>query len=321
MEKVNNHGVALVFVLWALVILSVIAGQFAYSMRNEVVVTRLVKEESQSYFIARAGIVKAIEMMSNHEKIVETKDDMVWRVNTEIPTQSFGGGFYKISIGNDSGKVNLNYARRDLLKLLIQSAGAGEEESDSIVDAILDWRDADGLRRLNGAENDYYQSLEAPYKCRDGLFRYNDELLLIKGITKEMYFKNGLRNSISTTVLSRKRKNKKKRFHNPGRININAVPIGLLERLTGIDQESVDKIVEFRKEKDIRNFNELVQVTGPQAAGTLKNFIDYTYNRFYTFDAEGWVDNEAIRQRIHMLALEETSGEKQFRIVRWVDNI
>ena len=42
-----------------------------------------------------------------------------------------------------------------------------EQDRDIIVDSILDWRDADDLYRLNGAENEYYESLTYPYGTKN----------------------------------------------------------------------------------------------------------------------------------------------------------
>ena len=62
----NEKGVvALLLVLWVMVILVAIAGEFSYSMRTEVNITRNFKEEEESYQLALAGIERAkIEILS-----------------------------------------------------------------------------------------------------------------------------------------------------------------------------------------------------------------------------------------------------------------
>ncbi|MDY6954264.1 MAG: type II secretion system protein GspK, partial [Thermodesulfobacteriota bacterium] len=58
-----------------------------------------------------------------------------------------------------------------------------------IVDSVMDWIDReDDLLRLDGAEDDYYMSLERPYHCKNGPLDSPEELLLVKGITPELFY-------------------------------------------------------------------------------------------------------------------------------------
>ena len=320
--KVNDKGIALVFVLWILVILGVIAGQFCYSMRNEVKAAGLIKDESQAYYIAKAGIYTALEKFFNDtigNVPNEENAEQSWRVEADIPAQSFGSGNYKIRISNESGRVNVNYADRDMLKMLFSSLGAAESEVETIVDSILDWRDPDSLYRLNGAENDYYQSLPEPYRCRDGLFRYIDEILLVKGITRELYDR-GLKDFISVAVISDTKAASGKKV-NRGLLNINAVPEALLKILPGMTREAVEGIISFRQTEDFTGLQDLIQFTGPDAAMELQKFIDYDHNRFYTFEVEGWTGSSEVRQRIRAMVQEKPVTVKRFRVVQWIDSV
>jgi general secretion pathway protein K len=54
-----------------------------------------------------------------------------------------------------------------------------------VAEAIADWRDEDSDRRPHGAENFDYQT--RGYVCKDGPFENVEELLLVKGMTPELY--------------------------------------------------------------------------------------------------------------------------------------
>lgn len=310
----------MIFVLWVLVILSVIAGQFCFSMKNEVDSARLIKDEAQAYYIANAGIAAGLKKIIGDETgkrakgkdIKEEDQNLTWRVNTVIQPQSFANGTYTIDIGNESGKVNLNYASRDLLRILFSSLKLEEDQCKIIVDSILDWRDADALHRLNGAENDYYQSLFEPYKCRDGFFRYKDELLLVRGITKELYYDKGLKDFISIVISPESGK---------GRININAVPLRLLKILPGMTSEAVGDIVNFRKKKDITGLQNLSAILGFPLLPELGKNIGYHYNRFYTFNVEGKTDNGFAAHGIQVLIKRTKSYGLGYQIVQWIDSV
>jgi len=323
----NDHGLALVFVLWVLVILGVIAGGFSYSMRNEVRTAMYIKDETQAYYIAYAGMNFALQKFAENEiGNGNEKDDtkIIWRVNTEIPAQSFDRGEYKIRIGNESGKINLNYAESDFLKILVSHFAVEKEISDVIVDSILDWRDKDALHRLNGAENDYYQSLPEPYKCRDGLFRSVDELLLVRGITKEMFY-GGMKNFVTVAIIKGfakdKQGGKKKITGNRKRININAVSPELLSIFPMVTKETVESIILYRKEKDINSFTDLIALTGSDISVGIRKFIDYKNNRFYTFDSSGWIEGQNTKLRIRVMIKEMPMTQKGYRIVRWIDSV
>jgi len=61
-------------------------------------------------------------------------------------------------------------------------------EAEEIVQALLDWIDADNnTTGIGGAESDFYQSLDKPYSAANQNFTSVSELRQIKGITEEIY--------------------------------------------------------------------------------------------------------------------------------------
>jgi general secretion pathway protein K len=69
-----------------------------------------------------------------------------------------------------------------LLRRLFTSAGIRDDAASALVDAIGDWRDADDLKRLNGAEADDYRSAGYPYGPRNAAFESVDELGQVLGM-------------------------------------------------------------------------------------------------------------------------------------------
>ncbi|MEI8374889.1 MAG: hypothetical protein WCJ35_18860 [Planctomycetota bacterium] len=60
--------------------------------------------------------------------------------------------------------------------------------TDAIADAILDWIDADDTPREQGAESEYYGSLQPGYTPRNAPPASIEELLLVRGVTPELLF-------------------------------------------------------------------------------------------------------------------------------------
>lgn len=60
--------------------------------------------------------------------------------------------------------------------------------AQSITESVIDWIDTDNtITGLGGAENNYYQALEIPYRAANQFFISVTELRQIKGISREIY--------------------------------------------------------------------------------------------------------------------------------------
>ena len=180
--KEDAGGVALILVVWVMIILVAIVGEFSYSMRTEINITRNFKEEAQAYQLALAGIESAKFEILSAEKpadmYVNENGILLFNQDEEEPERKdeLGNGTLKYDIVDEEGKLNINKASRDQLEYIFLDSGVDFTEVDEIVDSIIDWRDSNDLHMLNGAEEDYYRSLPEPYSCKDGPFDSVEEL-------------------------------------------------------------------------------------------------------------------------------------------------
>jgi len=60
--------------------------------------------------------------------------------------------------------------------------------TEELVDALIDWRDSDDNPRPLGAESEYYESLDPGYHVKNEPFETLEELLLVKGFTREILY-------------------------------------------------------------------------------------------------------------------------------------
>jgi len=180
----RQDGVALVLVLWAITLLAVIAGNFAFSMRSEAQIARNLVSSAQVRALADAGIQRAwLELMK------PPADPLRWQANGSAHEFTFQGGVIRVVLEDESGKIDLNSTSDALLKGLFVSAGLSEDASASLLDAVLDWRDADKLKRLHGAEEEDYRAAGKSYGPSDAPFETVDELQRVLGMTSELYRK------------------------------------------------------------------------------------------------------------------------------------
>ena len=156
-SKHGEQGIALVVVLWIVTLLSVMAASFAYSMRTETSLATFAMERAQARALAEAAIAYAAQKL-----LLQPDPESPWPVEGTPKTWRFGGGEVSISVVESTGKIDLNHANRELLAGLLSNEGLADDEIDTLLDAIEDWRDPDDLRRLQGAEDAHIEQASYP---------------------------------------------------------------------------------------------------------------------------------------------------------------
>ena len=327
----NENGIALFLVLWVLTLLSVIVGEFCHAMRTEVNITRNFKEETQSYYIAMAGVNRSIAELIRNKVMPqkagypdsEEEEEIRWRVNTDIPAIHFGDGQFEVKIGNESGKVNLNKADERLLRMMLNGFDLEDSDKDVIVDSILDWRDKNSLHRLNGAEDDYYRSLPEPYECKDDNFDCVEELLLVKGVTTEIFY-GGLRDIITIYQgedSRSKRAGSRTKSAGFNKININAASSQMLRSLPHMTDELVRDIIEYRKEDDFKSLAELLPIVGSDVYKAIAQYITLQTSPYFTIESVGTVEGGQTYQGVQAMVEINTMLKKGYRMIQWVDGL
>ncbi|MBL8512839.1 MAG: general secretion pathway protein GspK, partial [Betaproteobacteria bacterium] len=70
---------------------------------------------------------------------------------------------------------------------LLITQGVAEADAIGLTDAILDWRDADSVKRPRGAEDAEYEAAGLNYKPANAAFQSIEELKLVFGMTPALY--------------------------------------------------------------------------------------------------------------------------------------
>ena len=202
-----EQGIAIIIVMVSIFALAMLAGAFAYSMKIETKLAMNSFYETQLQWAGRSGIDYARWCLC--EELLQPGTgqrydalDQVWAGGTsetnEVLSQitheniEIGPGVFikKWSITDEERKLNVNTALTNpqILEKALTLAGAGVTEIPTIVSSIQDWIDQDDDERPNGAESSYYQGLDPPYSAKNGPIDELSELLLIKGVTPELYW-------------------------------------------------------------------------------------------------------------------------------------
>ncbi|MFZ5906050.1 MAG: general secretion pathway protein GspK [Nitrospirota bacterium] len=276
----GERGIALLVVLWVLTILMVIVFSFSLMARTETLSIQSYRGGIAKKFLAEAGIQRGImEIFYRNvfrNQNVELEGREVWRTDGRTYEAALGEGSYSVRITDEAGKVDLNTAPEAVLKNLFMNAGAAGEDADIIVDSIMDWKDADDLHRLNGAESDYYESLPTPYKAKNARFDTVEELLMVKGVTPQILYGSKEKKGIIEFLTVHSRKN---------RINVKAAPGEVLLAIPGMTPEAADQLIALRESKEI-DMNDFIGILGTNAQEA-SQYIAVSDSGVFSIDASG----------------------------------
>ena len=198
----EQRGFALLTVLLALALLAVVVTEFAHSARLEASMVRSYRDGVVAAHLAEAGVQQAIrEIMSPSQvsALDESGQVVFYRAlpgqttpvglpplpRTRVP---LGAGQFSYRITDEAARLNINATTPDRLGRLLAELGVDRQQRDIINDSLQDWRDANELHRLHGAESEFYLRLAVPYRARNANLQDAAELLQVRGVTRELYF-------------------------------------------------------------------------------------------------------------------------------------
>lgn len=195
----NEKGVALMIVLWVMAILMIVVTEFVYTMKVDSAAAGNFKDETEARYLAAAGVNMALaEIAKDYDLVCDANGGVVFRKKDTGEAAAtdrdfeLGGGKVSYTIEDEAGKINVNSATRETISELLRITGVEQAESDIIADSLLDWIDANDEHHLNGAETEYYASLAGPYRAKNGPLDTIEEMLLVRGMTPDIFYGTGL---------------------------------------------------------------------------------------------------------------------------------
>jgi general secretion pathway protein K len=344
----SSRGVALIIVLWVVVILSVIALEFSYSTRIETDLTRNFFDGQKAYFGARSGIERAIKEILRYRKAAplfkDDKEEPLWSLIGKPNQFDMGDINIFVVIEPENARININDISKEYLRAIILNMGLTEEAANTIIDSLLDWQDGDNLHRMKGAEKDYYQELDTPYQPTNSGIEILEELLLIKGIDKKLFYGEEALPAISDFVSEEDDEEKEFRLTNglssiftvyseeslkkdekQSKININSASLGVLMCLPLMDEGAAQAIIDARKEAPIINVADLVNLIGLPLYKGIQQYITLKEAdaRYYTITSTAFSGDQgmshSIKAVVDIKPKVRMGSSMAFNFVRWED--
>ena len=146
------QGSALIMVLWSLVLISFLAGEYLDHNRTKA----SLAENAWNSLEDKVAVASALNLFATDSWPIPDQDDQegVWTLFSPAGVQLY------VKVENESERIDINAAGDSRIKEKVLEMLGDElwEEADHISDAILDWRDSDLLIRTHGAEAAQYAS-------------------------------------------------------------------------------------------------------------------------------------------------------------------
>lgn len=296
-RKFQAKGSILIAILWCVALLSLIVVSVLHTSRIDLMTQKNYGDRIQAHYLALAGIEKAKALLyqnahdrsrngKNHTgELYNSPDDFrdvalgrgKFRVFRRGRQDEGGGLIYGVS--DEESRLNVNDATINELTNLDQMTAY-------IAGAIMDWRGSGQNQATNGANADYYMSLQPPYQPRNGPFETIRELLMVRGVTRDLLFgkdthENGLLppagdsedDSLSTDgssadadggwagIMTIASTDKNVTAGGQDRVNVQTADQTALTGVRGITPAIANAIISYRGQNQLQSIADLLDVT------------------------------------------------------------
>lgn len=275
-----DSGIALIIVMIAITVLSIMAAAFAFSMKVETKLAQNTGSETELIWLGRSGVEYARWVLAQQLAITQEPYDalnQVWAggpggigtsnsvlAGVSLKDYQLGDGKFSITITDLERKFNVNVADQNILDRAMHLVGVDAGDSTAITAAIQDWIDADNNTHVGGAESDYYESLAPPYFAKNRPMDDLSELQLVRGVTPDIFWGGAATNhspaAFQSKVMESVFRQEPAQYFaglhelftplSNGRININTASQVTLQMIPFVDEVVASKIIELRSGPD-----------------------------------------------------------------------
>lgn len=177
----SDAGFSLPVVLWSLLLAALLVVTFLAASRTSIRIAANSESHAGAAALAEAGVsiaildlVDAARQLGARRRIPVDGEAVTCRLEADA--------ILTLVVEDEAGKIDINQADEILLQYLLVGTGSSPGEANRLAARILDYRDADELRHLNGAERDDYRRAGRTTGPSDGPFLTTEELAQVLGM-------------------------------------------------------------------------------------------------------------------------------------------
>lgn len=206
----SERGFILLGVLWIAAAISVMALGYAAESRLLAVEARNLRELHRDSFVLESALALAQHELAKYKanqpvimhmrtKLAQLGDEElpedwppVWYPRSEPYETTIDGQRVAVTLRSEMGRMDVNDTPKDRWLKVLGACGIEDpQKKEELYAAFKDWTDPDESVFVGGAEQDYYDSLDTPYLCKNKPIETMDEFLLIKGFDRDIVYGEG----------------------------------------------------------------------------------------------------------------------------------
>ena len=254
----QDKGAALLAVLWLSAILAAIAFSLATTVRGETERKSTLSEGVRAYYVATGALERALAYIEwgpghrypdNRPRYFEPG---MARLNFDFPS-----AVATVEVIPESSKFDINSIPPQELHRLLLNLGAEPPRAQEITMAVMDWRHPSRTPQPSVFDQIYLSS-NPSFRARHASLEETEELLLVKGMTPELYHGSYVRDAAGRLQPRAGLKDCVSVYGSAGPFDINAAQPALLTTI-GISPEVVTAIQQRRYATPFRNGSEIAQ--------------------------------------------------------------
>ncbi|MCA2967566.1 MAG: general secretion pathway protein GspK [Acidobacteriaceae bacterium] len=319
MRTRNQRGGALLTVLWLSAALTAIAFSVSTTVRGETERTATTVDQTRAYYLATGAVDRAILWMQWGRNMSPNADGTArfWTYTlTRLPMR-FPTGYAEVEIIPETSKLNINTANPPELQRLFLSMGLNPALVEQLTAAILDWRQA---APGPTAFDQYYAAQVPSFRARHASFEQIEELLLVRGVTPDLFYGTWVRNPAGQLVRTPGLKDCLTLYGSNSQFDINMTSPPVLLSL-GIPPDVVAQIVARRTVRPFLRQEELGPIV--QAAGPGAGRLRLGGGSIFTLRATATLPGNEVRRSVATVIKfnwDDKDEMTPYHILRWYDN-
>jgi general secretion pathway protein K len=321
-QRYKERGSALLMVLWLTAALSAIGLAVANNVRAETERTETNVDDARSYFVARGAIERAaLHVLWGRQYFTDDGRPIYYVNGNPSMDLAFPAADVHVDVIPETSTLSLNASRpEDILRLLL-ALGTLEDQATEITAAIVDWRTPVDREHPSPFDS-FYLSQSPSFVAHHASFPENEDLLLVKGMTAELYYgssldnrRAGLRDCLSV-------------YGSAGAVDINTAQQATLQAV-GLSPADADTIVRSRAQHPVLDYKELADIQ--QSLGPAGNRLQIGGQTMFTLQATARLRQpdgklSDLRRTVGALVKFYFPGNAKnkpagFEVVRWFDRI
>ncbi len=247
----KTTGGALLAVLWLSAALGAIAFSLASTVRAEIDRASTAVDGTRTYYLAQGAVERAILYLNwaTKEPVMADGSRRYYSPGDIAIPLAFGSGEARVEVIPEAAKLNVNFAPPEDLLRLLAHLGVPPERGIEMVRAIVDWR-------TPGPEDRHALFPSPTFRPHHASIEETEELLLIRGMTPELYYGGYDRNAEGQLIPRAGLADCLSVFGSVDAVDVNAAQPAVLGAI-GLDPGAIAAIVERRRLLPFRNPGQL----------------------------------------------------------------